>query len=234
LYFPGPRGTETKPLLMFGGGFDSILEEYYPNFAEAALRRGYSVLTYEGPGQGQALRVSGVSVKIEQSVGRPPGARVIDLSERTVNPGFIDTHVHLTMDAANHALQTLQSSAAKALAGLSLAREYLSYGFTTLRDLGSVDPEWSKSFGPRLRLPLACCWPSPGSLSVLAGCVRHHSGSAGSLGAISRTRRYGRSDDPRTHQQARESRIGTGGRLQIGNAWPALSESAGSGPGKPS
>lgn len=56
LYYPGPSGAEAKPLLMFGGGFDSILEEYYPNFAEAALKRGYSVLTYEGPGQGQALR----------------------------------------------------------------------------------------------------------------------------------------------------------------------------------
>ena len=55
--------------------------------------------------------------KIERSVGRPPGARVIDLSERTVSPGFIDTHVHLTMDAADLALQTLQSSAAKALEG---------------------------------------------------------------------------------------------------------------------
>ena len=61
--------------------------------------------------------------KIETSVGRPAGARVIDLSERTVSPGFIDTHVHLTMDAANLALQTLESSAAKALKGLSLARE---------------------------------------------------------------------------------------------------------------
>lgn len=49
LHFPGPRGAETKPLIMFGGGFDSILEEYYPNFAEAALKRGYSVLTYMQP-----------------------------------------------------------------------------------------------------------------------------------------------------------------------------------------
>lgn len=46
------------------------------------------------------------------------------------------------MDAANMARQTLESSASKALKGLSLAREYMSYGFTTLRDLGTADPEW--------------------------------------------------------------------------------------------
>ena len=61
IYYPGPQGGEAKPLLMFGGGFDSILEEYYPNFAEAALKRGYSVLTYEGPGQGEALRKHGLT-----------------------------------------------------------------------------------------------------------------------------------------------------------------------------
>jgi len=61
LYYPGPQGAERKPLMMFGGGFDSILEEYYPNFADAALKRGYSVLTYEGPGQGQALRKYGLT-----------------------------------------------------------------------------------------------------------------------------------------------------------------------------
>ena len=37
MYYPGPQGAETKPLVIFGGGFDSILEEYYPNFAEARL-----------------------------------------------------------------------------------------------------------------------------------------------------------------------------------------------------
>jgi hypothetical protein len=46
------------------------------------------------------------------------------------------------MDAANLAHQTLESSASTALRGLSLAREYMNYGFTTLRDFGSADPEW--------------------------------------------------------------------------------------------
>jgi pimeloyl-ACP methyl ester carboxylesterase len=55
-YFPGAPGAENKPLIMLVGGFDSILEELYPFLGKAALARGYSVLAYEGPGQGQALR----------------------------------------------------------------------------------------------------------------------------------------------------------------------------------
>ncbi len=93
-------------------------------------------------GPAEILVRDGLISEIAHSVNRPDGAEVIDLSERTVTPGFIDTHVHLTMDAATLAAQTLESTATKALKGLSLAREYLSYGFTTLRDLGSMDPEF--------------------------------------------------------------------------------------------
>jgi len=56
IYFPGAPGAEKKPLVMLVGGFDSILEELYPMLGKAALDRGYSLLMYEGPGQGQALR----------------------------------------------------------------------------------------------------------------------------------------------------------------------------------
>jgi pimeloyl-ACP methyl ester carboxylesterase len=55
-YFPGVPGAAEKPLIMLVGGFDSILEELYPMLGKAALDRGYSLLAYEGPGQGQALR----------------------------------------------------------------------------------------------------------------------------------------------------------------------------------
>jgi pimeloyl-ACP methyl ester carboxylesterase len=56
LYLPAPAGSEKKPLIVLVGGFDSILEEMYPVIGKAALDRGYSVLIYEGPGQGEPLR----------------------------------------------------------------------------------------------------------------------------------------------------------------------------------
>ena len=114
--------VSTATVLMCGAVFDGTSEE---------LR-----------GPTQIFVRDGLIAEIGKSVSRPEGAEVIDLSERTVSPGFIDTHVHLTMDASNLALQNLDSSAAKALNGLHLAQQYLRYGFTTLRDLGSMDPEF--------------------------------------------------------------------------------------------
>ena len=60
LYLPGPPGSERKPLIVAVGGYDSILEEKYPVIGKAALERGYSVLIYEGPGQGEPLRKYGM------------------------------------------------------------------------------------------------------------------------------------------------------------------------------
>jgi len=56
LYLPGPKGADQKPLIVMVGGFDSSMEELYLVLGRAAGDRGYSVLLYEGPGQGQALR----------------------------------------------------------------------------------------------------------------------------------------------------------------------------------
>jgi pimeloyl-ACP methyl ester carboxylesterase len=79
-YFPGRAGAERKPLIMLVGGYDSTLEELYPMLGRAALERGYSVLAYEGPGQGQALRDG---LKFTPEWEKPHGA-VLD--------AFLGTH----------------------------------------------------------------------------------------------------------------------------------------------
>jgi pimeloyl-ACP methyl ester carboxylesterase len=48
--------SESRPTLIFHGGFDSSIEELYYFGAAAANRRGYNCLTFDGPGQGLPLR----------------------------------------------------------------------------------------------------------------------------------------------------------------------------------
>ncbi|MEV8524345.1 alpha/beta hydrolase [Streptomyces sp. NPDC052000] len=59
-----------RPTLIFTSGFDSTLEEAYFAVAAAALRRGYNVLAYDGPGQGAVLRE-------QQMVFRPDWEAVV-------------------------------------------------------------------------------------------------------------------------------------------------------------
>ncbi|MFG2415237.1 alpha/beta hydrolase family protein [Streptomyces goshikiensis] len=55
LFLVDDSGTP-RPTVIFTSGFDSTLEEVYFVVAAAALRRGYNVMAYDGPGQGAALR----------------------------------------------------------------------------------------------------------------------------------------------------------------------------------
>jgi alpha-beta hydrolase superfamily lysophospholipase len=75
VYYPGPAGADSRPLLVVVGGYDSTLEELYLSIAAAAHQRGYSVLTYEGPGQGGVLREQGLNM---QADWEKPNAAVID------------------------------------------------------------------------------------------------------------------------------------------------------------
>lgn len=49
-----------RPLLIAQTGFDGTAEEVYFNIAKAALVRGYNCLIFEGPGQGEVIRIQNI------------------------------------------------------------------------------------------------------------------------------------------------------------------------------
>ena len=72
----------------------------------------------------------------------PPGATLIDLSDRFVLPGLIDSHVHLTSDRAGVEGQLAEMTESVPLRSYEAAwnaRKTLDAGFTTVRNLGSED-----------------------------------------------------------------------------------------------
>ncbi len=68
----------------------------------------------------------------------PPGANIVDLSAKTVLPGLIDMHAHLTGDHRFHGYSSLGISVPReTLYGVLNARKTLDAGFTTVRNVGA-------------------------------------------------------------------------------------------------
>ena len=106
-----------------------------------AIQAGQLIVDAGQPARGASTVIveNGRVKSIESGAVAPAGATVVDLRSKTVMPGMIDVHVHLTFKAGqpwHERLTPKYSGAYAATVGLTNALTMARAGFTTVRDLG--------------------------------------------------------------------------------------------------
>jgi imidazolonepropionase-like amidohydrolase len=111
---------------------------------------------------------------VEDGFKSPAGAQVIDLSDATVLPGFIDCHVHVSAMLPSRTNNTeywvTHSDIDRAFDAQMFVRRMLQQGFTSARDVGGGDEsvalrnaiDAGKVPGPRLMVSLEPLGPTAG------------------------------------------------------------------------
>ncbi|HWT13388.1 MAG TPA: amidohydrolase family protein [Allosphingosinicella sp.] len=133
-------------LLLLLGAETGIAQEAPAPGGEVVVIHAGTLLDRPGraPRRNATILVRGGRIESVQDglVPAPPGARLVDLSDRFVLPGLIDSHVHLTSDRAGVEgvlAGVTDSVALRAYEAAWNARKTLDAGFTTVRNLGSDD-----------------------------------------------------------------------------------------------
>lgn len=136
------------PLLIVGLGLASSVGTAQPVSSATVLVHAGQLLDRPGQPARGASTVVIRNGKVESvrdgfaNTAEFPGARVIDLRDKFVLPGLIDSHVHLDSDKAGQEgfLESLTNSQAYfAYEAAVNARKTLEAGFTTVRNLGNAD-----------------------------------------------------------------------------------------------
>jgi imidazolonepropionase-like amidohydrolase len=107
-----------------------------------AIKAGHVIIDAALPARGASTiivtdgRITAIN---DAAVPIPEGATVIDQSTRTLLPGLIDSHVHLTGEPGTPFWrETVETDEHAVAVGLANAGKTVRAGFTTVRDLGSA------------------------------------------------------------------------------------------------
>ncbi|WP_010162194.1 metal-dependent hydrolase family protein [Sphingomonas sp. PAMC 26617] len=119
----------------------ALLASTAANAETFAIQAGHVITDAAKPARGASTVIvtDGRIVRIEDGATAPAGATVVDLRDKTVLPGLIDVHVHLTSNSGEPWYQGLTpkySEPYAATVGLRNALVTARAGFTTVRDLG--------------------------------------------------------------------------------------------------
>ncbi len=146
-----------------------------PALAETyAIQAGRLIVDAAKPARGQSTVIvdNGRITRIEDGFTAPAGVTVVDARSRTVLPGLIDAHVHLTSDPGTPFWrEAIDPNELAAIVGVKNALLTAQAGFTTVRDLGAAG---SSSFALRDAIhdglvPGPRVIASGGALSIVGG-----------------------------------------------------------------